>query len=92
MIIGLVPGGNGRPELHGVGSTGGSSTHLLDPVADQILCRGLRSGKVDIGPGVMDFAVLGCRRCAAEAVRRGYDVFFDHDGAAVRFADFEPIS
>ncbi|MFC4859503.1 hypothetical protein ACFPCV_38940 [Actinophytocola glycyrrhizae] len=75
-----------------MGSTGGSLTHLFDPVADQVLCRGLRSGKVVAGPGVTDFAVLGCRRCAANAVRRGYEVFFNPDGAAMRFADFNPIS
>ncbi|WNV82918.1 hypothetical protein [Umezawaea sp. Da 62-37] len=73
-----APGAPGRPELILVTAPGGASVHLFNPVDMTVLCNGLRSGRAGIG-GNMFFELRGCRRCAVEAVKRGYDIVIDTD-------------
>lgn len=91
-MIEKAPGGPGRPELLCVGSTGGLSVHLMDPVAKEVLCRGLRSGRVAMGLGLSPFAVSGCKRCATVAVERGYDVVLGFDDERVALDGFDPMA
>ncbi|MBQ0927537.1 hypothetical protein [Saccharopolyspora endophytica] len=92
MTLETAPGGPGRAELMCVGSTGGLSIHLLDPVAQEVLCRGLRTDTVRMGPGLAPFELNGCARCASSASDRGYDVVVGYDGAHVPLPGFQPVS
>lgn len=92
MTLETVPGGPGRAELMCVGSSGGSSIHLLDPVEQEVLCHGLRSDAVKMGPLLAPFELNGCARCASSASERGYEVVVSYDGARVPLPGFEPFS
>jgi len=75
-----------------VGSSGGLSIHLLDPVVQEVLCRGLRADTIRMGPGLAPFELNGCTRCAADASERGYEVVVGYDGARVPLPGFRPFS
>ena len=79
VTLDTVPGGPGRSELMSVRSEGGLQVHLLDKQAGQVLCQGLRTGTVRIGP-TPPFEHLGCRRCIRAAVKAGYTEIITDDG------------
>lgn len=77
----FAPGGPGRPGLICVGSLGGLAVHLLHP-HNGVLCNGLTTDEVDISRQPA-FELLGCRRCARAAAKRGYSHVVDFEGKAV---------
>jgi hypothetical protein len=84
-----APGGPGRSELNIVGSLSGHSIHLWDKKERDALCGGLKNTGQIVLPQVT-FGVLGCMRCAREAVKRGYTYIHDIDGAKVELQAFRP--
>ncbi|MBB3053535.1 hypothetical protein FHS23_004589 [Prauserella isguenensis] len=84
-----APGGPGRPELMCVAATGGLSVHLFDPDANEVLCRGLRSGKIGVGTR-LSFQDSGCRRCARTAAARGYQDLITSNGERIPLEGFSP--
>lgn len=85
----VVPGTSGRPELMCVAATGGLAVHLFDPDAEEVLCRGLRSGKVGVGT-LLSFQDGGCRRCARKAAARGYQDLLTFNGERIALEGFVP--